>query len=252
MRLRWIVATCVIASLLGWKVARTWTLKLPDDDIKSHVAAINSATVAFIDGEGNIYCTGTFVNDTDIVTAKHCLIEDDEVVDFLTTFGLPVQDTQLVKGVQFITRLDYVLGVKSPGHRADLVTVGRMDVALLRVAHGTHHGTVTLKRMAPSVGDDVATVGHTQGLGWSYAQGHVSCPRRYIVGPLTDKSVEHLQVTSELGRGNSGGGMFDERGRMVGVVTFILDDVQSMSFSVSSRELIGFLTVNGIEHRVVD
>ncbi len=78
----------------------------------------------------------------------------------------------------------------------------------------------------PSVGQQVAAVGHPQGLSFSVTRGILSAVDREVRG------VPCLQTDAALSPGNSGGPLVDARVRVVGVNSFIRRDGQNLGFAV--------------------
>lgn len=102
-----------------------------------------------------------------------------------------------------------------PELRARVVRVDpAMDLAVVRV-DGRGFPCRPLATSAPGVGDGLWAVGAPlgQGLGWSVSAGVVSAVRQ---GP----GYSWLQTDASLNPGNSGGPLFDDQGRVAGVVSW--------------------------------
>jgi len=78
------------------------------------------------------------------------------------------------------------------------------------------------------VGDHVFAVGAPQGLELSLSNGIVSGFRKY-------EGAEYIQTTAPISKGSSGGGLFDARGRLVGITTMYLKDAQALNFAVPAE-----------------
>ena len=94
-----------------------------------------------------------------------------------------------------------------------------IDVAGL-VAPSATIGTSELR-----VGEKVYTIGAPQGLELTLGEGLLSSRR----GSGTDAL---LQVSAPISQGSSGGGLFDEAGRLIGITTMYLRDSQQLNFAV--------------------
>ena len=73
-----------------------------------------------------------------------------------------------------------------------------------------------------SVGERVVAIGNPQGLDFSATQGIVSAKRSGYL----------LQTDAAINHGNSGGPLYDEQGRVIGVNFMFLSDSQNIGFAV--------------------
>jgi serine protease Do len=89
---------------------------------------------------------------------------------------------------------------------------------------------------------DVYTLGHPLGWAYSGSAGTVSHPHRNE-GPV---KVDQIQVDMTTNHGNSGGGLFDENGILIGVMSWVVAKDESspgfgLNFAVSYRAIHDFL-----------
>lgn len=77
------------------------------------------------------------------------------------------------------------------------------------------------------VGQKVYAIGSPQGLDLTLSDGMVSSLRQTDEGPL-------IQTTTPVSPGSSGGGLFNEQGALVGIVTFQMRSGQNLNFAVPS------------------
>lgn len=85
------------------------------------------------------------------------------------------------------------------------------DLALIRV--GIPLTPVTLRMEPLKLGEEVFAVGHPGNYDWSVVFGHVA-----NLGGRTINGVPGLvQIDADINVGNSGGGLFDKSGRLVGL-----------------------------------
>jgi hypothetical protein len=75
------------------------------------------------------------------------------------------------------------------------------------------------------VGDRVYAIGAPQGLELTLSDGLISSLR-----PLGGRSI--LLVTAPISHGSSGGGLFDNQARLIGITTMYLSDSQQLNFAV--------------------
>jgi S1-C subfamily serine protease len=90
-------------------------------------------------------------------------------------------------------------------------------------------GVRTFNAIDLMVGEKVYVVGAPQGLELSISEGIVSGKRGdpFFTPPLL------IQTTAAISPGSSGGGLFDARGRLVGITTFKIREGESLNFAVS-------------------
>ena len=79
------------------------------------------------------------------------------------------------------------------------------------------------------IGETVFTVGAPLGLDKTLGHGLIS-------GLRQDKGLKLIQITAPISRGSSGGGLFDDRGNLIGITTFALRDSQSLNFAIAASE----------------
>jgi S1-C subfamily serine protease len=111
-----------------------------------------------------------------------------------------------------------------------------VDLAIISAHIGGDLGEVREARWniddRPHVGDPVFAVGNPHGLGWTHSAGSVSQIRTRSRGLYTFKI---LQSTAALNPGNSGGGLYDAEGRLIGINTMTGDKrvAEGLGFSIS-------------------
>lgn len=130
--------------------------------------------------------------------------------------GLVVTNNHVIENAE---KIDIVM---QDGTRYSASVQGRdpkTDLALLKVDTDVDLPFVELGSSdSAQVGDWVLAVGNPFGLGGSVTAGIISARGRDIqAGPFDD----YLQIDAPINRGNSGGPLFDDRGRVIGINTAI-------------------------------
>ena len=91
------------------------------------------------------------------------------------------------------------------------------------------------------VGDSAIAVGNAQGLGISATAGVVSVDSEYItmtaVDGRTEVSFRVMRVDTAINSGNSGGGLYDDEGNLIGIVNakIIYDGVENIGYAIPSN-----------------
>ena len=122
------------------------------------------------------------------------------------------------------------------------------DLALVKVS-GLTAGTKVVElgsNESISIGDTVYAIGHPNGLPWSFTLGTVSQIRKNKKWVYEDKS-EHqatvIQTQTPISPGNSGGPLFSESGKIVGINTWGADG-QNLNFAVAVDHAKEFIKAN--------
>jgi len=114
--------------------------------------------------------------------------------------------------------------------RAEVIAADRKtDRCYLRVLDGELEPVPGFRDYASlSVGEVVFTIGSPEGLINTLGDGLLSGLRR------SEEGVEYVQITAPVSPGSSGGGVFDDRGNLIGITTFTIRDAQNLNFAISA------------------
>lgn len=102
----------------------------------------------------------------------------------------------------------------------------RQDVCLLAVPNLPAHSARIGSTSDLHVGAHVFAVGAPEGLEQTVSEGIVSGLRS--AGP----AYNYIQTTAAISHGSSGGGLFNSRGRLIGLTTFTVRDGQQLNFAL--------------------
>lgn len=116
------------------------------------------------------------------------------------------------------------------------------DLALLRVKGLSLPAVGLDASSAPSVGEEVLAIGSPEGLEETLSEGIVSGLRRY-------QGAYVVQTSAPISPGSSGGGLFDVRGRLVGITTFGLVDGEDLNFALPAKWVKALLAIPAMRHR---
>jgi serine protease Do len=107
---------------------------------------------------------------------------------------------------------------------------GEHDLCGLHIS-GLNAKPVSLRLSSTlSVGDRLYALGAPEGLELSLSEGLVSGLRKF-------EGVTLIQTTAPISHGSSGGGLFDDEGRLVGITTFVVKDGQNLNFALPSERV---------------
>ena len=154
--------------------------------------------------------TGVVVSPKGHILTNWHVAEGNEVV------GVVPRNRELLKGIQALRRENVSMAhVVASDARRDLalLSVTPLPPGLKPASLGKPGGV--------EVGQDVYSIGHPEGLLWSYAEGVVSQIRPDYAWEYQDGSKHQatvLQTQPPMHPGNSGGALFDGTGQVVGII----------------------------------
>ncbi|MFZ2870100.1 trypsin-like peptidase domain-containing protein [Zavarzinia sp.] len=106
------------------------------------------------------------------------------------------------------------------------------DRCIIRVDKPDLPSFVTIRSHADVViGERAYTIGAPSGLDLTLGEGLVSSKRR-------NEGQQYVQTSAPISPGSSGGGLFDARGNLLGITTFMLKDTQNLNFAIAAEEFL--------------
>ena len=108
-----------------------------------------------------------------------------------------------------------------------------LDLALLKLISDTEFISLSLAPNRPKLAATIFVIGNPNNLGISVSKGSLS--------RISEKEYQ-LDVT--VNPGNSGGPVLNEHGEVVGVVSYLINEVQGLGFAVSMDALESFLKLS--------
>lgn len=106
------------------------------------------------------------------------------------------------------------------------------DLCELRVSGLNAPAVITRTSSALSVGERVYSLGAPEGFELSLSEGLISGLRKF-------EGVSLIQTTAPISHGSSGGGLFDEEGKLIGITTFAIKDGQNLNFAIPTELVLG-------------
>jgi hypothetical protein len=109
------------------------------------------------------------------------------------------------------------------------------DIAILRFDSKDLPVAILGDSHALRVGDRVVAIGSPLGLEQTVSEGIVSGLR------TTENQRAMIQTTAPISPGSSGGGLFNDKGALIGLTTFTLQDSQNLNFAVPLADVMDLL-----------
>ena len=147
---------------------------------------------------------------------------------YLKEPNLIVTNNHVVEGNREVT----IEGVGLPRQISRvLYNDAKFDLAFLEMPADAPIPVVNLAPTLVREGERVTAIGHPFGLKYSFTQGIVSNPRHIF------NNIDYIQHDAALNPGNSGGPLINTEGDVVGVNTFIIQNGNTIGFSLPSKYL---------------
>ena len=106
----------------------------------------------------------------------------------------------------------------------------KTDRCIIETASLKMHPVQGVRRFADlNVGEKVYTIGNPSGLEATLGEGLVS-------GLREQDGVRYVQTSAPISPGSSGGGLFDERGNLLGITAFTLADTENLNFAIAAED----------------
>jgi cytochrome c-type biogenesis protein CcmH/NrfG len=100
------------------------------------------------------------------------------------------------------------------------------DVAIIKLEGGGYPFVILGDADALQVGEKIYVIGSPRGLENTISEGLLSGIRK------VDSSRKVLQMTAPISPGSSGGPLFNEKGEVVGIATFLIEENQNLNFAM--------------------
>lgn len=218
--------------------------KKPSSDVDL-IRHIRRSTATFVRPEDNhfsAYGAGVWLDDRHILTAYHCI----GVPDQKDGVG-PVDDLTIGTIMRYKT---YSEVMSSPdvgrfvydGHESKVVAFDKnADLALVQASRYVDHDFADVAPDSSVDGEIVHIVGHPRGDTYTYVNGLVSAIRLKpnTFGP---PSVLMYQVSAPTWHGNSGGGVFNGNGELIGIMVMMETVDMDVGWAIHDLRIRQFLS----------
>ncbi len=115
-----------------------------------------------------------------------------------------------------------------------------VDLAVLTATATRPPRVLTRLRKDPlMVGEKTFAIGNPHSLSWTYTEGAVS--RVHSKKAPTGAALDVVQTQTPIHPGNSGGGLYDADGRLVGINTWVIESEGGPGFAISTKTVLNVL-----------
>jgi serine protease Do len=154
---------------------------------------------------------------------------------FSTGTGFYLKDPNLIVTNNHVVEGNREVTIEGVGLPRQICRVlyndAKFDLAFLEMPADAPIPIVSLAPTLVREGERVTAIGHPFGLKYSFTQGIVSNPRHIF------NNIDYIQHDAALNPGNSGGPLINAEGDVVGVNTFIIQNGNTIGFSLPSKYL---------------
>jgi hypothetical protein len=184
------------------------------------------------------YCGGTWINKNTVLTARHCLANDDDENTVSIGKIITFQTFELYDPAQYTEKAyyGYVSGYSE-----------KSDLGLITTIDDVSHPSARIYYGNAWAGQHVEIVGHPKGLLFSHTESMIA---RIAISNFPHPGAKVIQVNgSAIWFGNSGAGCFNyDDGKLLGVASFLrLDDGHPYAgFYVETSDIVSFLNEQGV------
>ena len=154
--------------------------------------------------------------------------------------GIAVTNRHVVFGLDKLTATDY----NGKTYDCEILSVDeKTDLSVIKLLLKEGDVVTPVTAVADSsraaMGQSIAVVGNPLGVGLSYSYGYVSHPDRDI----GERGGNFIQIDATVNPGNSGGGLFDSNGNLLGIITLKAkgDNVDGIGYAIPSNRVIDVL-----------
>lgn len=209
------------------------------------IGSLENSTIALMSPNKDLsystHCSGVWVSPTHILTARHCVENGEGGISIGKTYYY-----QIYKN--FNDQIPTPDSDKKLLHSSFVLSYDtNCDLALLQAFEGEELEHFVAPIFSGEIYDGMYmyVVGHTFGIEYSVTDGMVANTRQFKVFGMNQKV---LQITSLIYGGNSGGGVYNTNGQLIGIVSFSIRKVPGMHFAVHRNLIVDFLDENRISY----
>lgn len=162
-----------------------------------------------------------------VISSDGYIITNAHVVDSMDKFVIHVTTTDPIEGTGVVDEYE----AKLVGSDTDT------DLAVLKIEAEGLRAAVLGDSDELRLGDDVVTIGNPLGLETSVTKGIVSGLNREQYS-TSERELSSIQTDASINSGNSGGGLFNMHGEVVGIVNskLVYNNAEGVGFAITINE----------------
>lgn len=209
---------------------------------------IENSSVAFvfrIKDRALPFCSGIWLSDSAILTANHCVQYYSEPEDWDEEKS--GRWNAVGSEVAYVVKSDVDPDMECKVARYGKVVANNyeQDLALVKayVKNIPFHGVSKISKSKLIVGNPVHVMGSPVGFWFTYSSGYIGFEKRIMDTPRGVAS-KVLQISAPIYPGNSGGGVFDSNGDIIGVSSFVNTRAMFLTFFVHRDSILEFVEKN--------
>jgi len=216
----------------------------PPETQQNLITHLNRSTIMFVEIDPwgtKSFCGGVWINESSFVTAKHCISNDEG-------------KSKVGDEFKFQTHHEfdghYPVNSNSKIYKAKVIAFGTdIDIAILKTEDEINHGIAKLYKKNIRQGLRIHTMSHPVRMSYNYTQGIVSQIRDMEVFPSGNEGRFFvLHVTTSATNGSSGSGLFDDKGELLGIASFISRAMPGAMFYIHRDLVVEVLEENSIPY----
>lgn len=207
------------------------TTTVKSSDVK---AAVDKAIDSVVRIQAETVTQGFFQNETSTSLGSGVIISED---------GYIVTNTHVVENAQTVT-----VFVGDESYQATLVgSDEKSDITVIKIEAQDLPYATFADSSKVEVGDDAIAIGNALGTGISVTNGIISATDKTVT--IENEPMRLFQTNAEINSGNSGGGLFDINGDLIGIVNAKTSSSINASASV---EGLGYAIPSNTVSTIVD
>ena len=229
---------------IGCCIHHTKSKQFTKLDLVDH---LQKSTVAFVVPENKnykSYCSGIWINENTILTARHCVIGDVFIKPKKSDHGKILQ-------YHTIDEYDFVVPTTRVS-KTYLAVVDKLslkyDLATLISLNDINHDIVSLSYKDTTIGSSVYLTGHPKMYKYTFLSGEIAAVRFFDLEYLFEEKQKVFHIITHIGPGASGSGAFDENGKLIGICSMADKNIPGNSFYIHLDSVKIFLDENNIKY----